>query len=197
MVSAPQSIYDSARVCLKEGRVHSDVLYDLPPGFGQSEIHEAQMLESVIMDVPFQGDLDAIMPFVERQAPRPVSPETHAARELREQQDLEFEESQRRDREKQLAAMERERLQKEAAALEEQRKRQEAESLTQKLNAKASSLPEEPSEDALDSILVVIKLPNGARFCRRFSKRGPVSALFDFIDVETNKTAQDQVEMPL
>jgi len=165
---------------------------ELPEGFGRSDLHEAQMLEAALLGIPFAGDLSEMMPPIERPPPRPASPSTIAAREIREQQDFEYEESQRRDREKREAAAEQERRQMEAQVFEAQRKQQEADSITKVLQKKSEALSVEPQESHPDSIMVVIRFPDGARRSRRFLKSNPVSALFNFVDVEVNRNTLDQ-----
>lgn len=171
-----------------------DLLHDLPEGFGRSDLHEAQMLEAALLGVPFEGNLSEMFPPVERPAPLPPSPSTLAAREIREQQDYEYEESQKLDREKRAAAIEQERQKREAAVLEAQRKQQEADSMERLLRVKRQALPSEPPENDLNSIVVVIRLPDGLRCRRRFVKSNPVAALFDFVDLEVNKDVLNQVQ---
>lgn len=49
---------------------------------------------------------------------------------------------------------------------------------------KGASLPPEPPADESLTTACLIRLPNGARFQRRFRISDPLPALFDFIDAQ-------------
>lgn len=71
---------------------------DLPDGISMNDFRESRMLESTFYDVPIEENFEDLMAPTRNLIQRPPSPSTLAARELRQQQDAEFEESQRRDR---------------------------------------------------------------------------------------------------
>lgn len=162
-------------------------ILDLPEGFNRRDLFEAQMLEAALTGAEFQGDLSEIMPSIEpRLPPRPPSPKTLADRELIRQQDLEYEETKRRDQEKKREAVAKARQEREASVLEEARKRQEEESLQRLIRRKKKVVSAEPDENHPEAIVVQFRLPDGTRFRRRFLKTDPVCLLFDFVDVEIN-----------
>ena len=174
-------------VCVEGSQQRRDLPEDFPEGFDRSDLHEAQMLEAALLGVPFQGDLAQMMPAHEPVAVRPPSPATLAARALREQQDFEYQESERQDREKREAEMAEERQQREAEVVAAQQRQQEADAMSRLLDRKRSSLPEEPAEDDPDALVVLVRLPDGARCQRRFRRTDSVVFLFDFVDVDANR----------
>jgi len=94
---------------------------------------------------------------------------------LRQIQDEEYKEVERRIMEQQLKANEEQKTQKEAAeqaeatrkAKEEEAARKEEEKEMKKAES-LSRLPEEPAEGAADAVLFMFRLPDGNRLERRF-----------------------------
>ncbi|EIE20461.1 hypothetical protein COCSUDRAFT_43901 [Coccomyxa subellipsoidea C-169] len=93
-----------------------------------------------------------------------------------------------RRREQELAAMAQEALRQAAEAEEREKAEQAALSqaavdLERLRQEKAAALPPEPpADEAVTSCL--IRLPNGARFSRRFRASDPLLHLFDFVDAQ-------------
>eukprot|EP00210_Caulerpa_lentillifera_P003417 g3260.t1 len=160
---------------------------DLPDGVTMSEYNETRMIESTLYDRPFQGSLDDLLPPFPVSPPRPPSPSTLAARELRQQQDAEFEESQRLDRQKREADEAEKRKQREEEILAQYRANQEIEAIENMILNKEMKLPREPNDSDLDSILIVIRFPDGRQCRRRFLRSDQISNLFDFVDVHVNR----------
>lgn len=154
-----------------------------------SDFNEARMLESAHYDVPFQGNLDELVPATLIQPPRPPSPSTLAARALREQQDAEFEESERLDLEKRKAVEEEQRKEREVATAQAYRESQEMAAIEKLLEHKESKLPLEPSDSEADSIVIMIRFPDGDRCSRRFRRFDGISSVFDFVDVHVNRAS--------
>ncbi|KAL8141655.1 hypothetical protein V2J09_014687 [Rumex salicifolius] len=123
-------------------------------------------------------------------APRPLSPGLVAQRSIREQQDDEYFASLKADRERETKALEEERSSKQAALVEERRMEEEArrkleeeQELERLLAAKEATLPAEPSADDNNVVNLVVRMPDGSRRGRRFSKSDKLKYLYDFIDV--------------
>jgi hypothetical protein len=72
-----------------------------------------------------------------------------------------------------------------AEAAEAARLEDAAQRLRQLLASKAAALPPEPPAGEAGTIQVVVRLPDGARFGRRFRLSDPLSAAFDFIDLRS------------
>lgn len=111
---------------------------------------------------------------------KPLSPGAIERQILREEQDLAFQESLAKDRERQ---------QREEQALIEQLEREESERrkeriLSEELEEKKRQLPAEPALDDPMGLLLAIRLPGGTRLKRRFSKTDPLMSVFDYVDVE-------------
>lgn len=148
-------------------------------------VEEQKMLLAALTGQAYEGDLPT--QFTTSSA-RPLSPGAIERRMLREEQDLALKESLERDKEKQrqqeiekMREMEREeseRLEKEA------QERQ----LNETLETKKMRLPEEPQEDQDGCFVLVIRMPNGSRLKRRFSKKDSIQSAFDFVDVEGGAT---------
>lgn len=148
-------------------------------------VEEQKMLLAALTGQAYEGDVPT--QFTTSSA-RPLSPGAIERRMLREEQDLALKESLERDKEKQrqqeiekIQEMEREeseRLEKEA------QERQ----LNETLETKKLRLPEEPQEDQDGCFVLVIRMPNGSRLKRRFSKRDSIQSAFDFVDVEGGAT---------
>lgn len=148
-------------------------------------VEEQKMLLAALTGQAYEGDLPT--QFTTSSA-RPLSPGAIERRMLREEQDLALKESLERDKEKQrqqeiekIREMEREeseRLEKEA------QERQ----LNETLETKKMRLPKEPQEDQDGCFVLVIRMPNGSRLKRRFSKKDSIQSAFDFVDVEGGAT---------
>ncbi|CAL5229441.1 g12764 [Coccomyxa viridis] len=87
-----------------------------------------------------------------------------------------------RKQEAELGRLAREAL-AQAAEAERQRAQQEAD-LERLRQEKGASLPPEPPADESATTACLIRLPNGARFQRRFRISDPLPALFDFLDAQ-------------
>ncbi|WPT10792.1 Plant UBX domain-containing protein 13 [Picochlorum sp. SENEW3] len=148
-------------------------------------VEEQKMLLAALTGQAYEGDLPT--QFTPSSA-RPLSPGAIERRMLREEQDLALKESLERDKEKQrqqeiekireLEREESERLEKEA------QERQ----LNETLETKKMRLPEEPQENQDGCFVLVIRMPNGSRLKRRFSKKDSIQSAFDFVDVEGGAT---------
>ncbi|CAD7699793.1 unnamed protein product [Ostreobium quekettii] len=152
---------------------------------------EARMLEAVMIGADFKGHIPDFSELRVARPPPVVSAATRANRTLRAEQDREYEESLRADREKveaaQQAAMkarESQRQKSEEAVLEARRQAEEAAAIDRLMQSKRASLPSEPDDGDSDSVTVMVRLPQGARLGRRFRQSDPLSALFDFIDIK-------------
>ena len=180
-------------VFLEGSQQRRDLPEDFPEGFGRSDLEEAQMLEAALLGVPYQGDLTRVMSTHERIPARSPSPATLEARALREQQDFEYQESERQDREKREAEVAEERQRREAEVIEAQQRQQQADAMSRLLNTKRSSLPEEPAEDDPDALVVLVRFPDGARCQRRFRRTDSIVFLFDFVDVDANREVRVRI----
>ncbi|KAF3788498.1 Plant UBX domain-containing protein 8 [Nymphaea thermarum] len=140
---------------------------------------------------------DSSIPSYTWRVPRPPSPTLTAQRLLREQQDDEYMASLLADQEKELKARqeaERRHLEeaaaRQAAIQEEKQQEEEAcrklleqQELERQLVEKEASLPQEPSSDNELAVTLLVKMPDGSRYGRRFLKSDKLHSLFDFIDV--------------
>lgn len=163
-----------------DGQVPDDILR-MP----DVNVEEQKMLLAALTGQAYEGDLPT--QFTTSSA-RPLSPGAIERRMLREEQDLALKESLERDKEKQrqqeiekireIEREESERLEKEA------QERQ----LNETLETKKMRLPEEPQEDQDGCFVLVIRMPNGSRLKRRFSKKDSIQSAFDFVDVEGGAT---------
>ncbi|KAH7692401.1 Ubiquitin-like protein [Dioscorea alata] len=176
-------------------------------GISNEEHDEAVMLEAAMFGgvpdntayhfpYPSHQGLQNSSSFYPR-VPRPPSPTLVEQRLLREQQDDEYLAALRADREKELKFMqEAERRQLEEAAAreaslererhqeEENRKKLlEEEEFKRELAAKEASLPQEPGPDDESAVTLLVRMPDGSRQGRRFSKSDRLQFLFDFIDI--------------
>lgn len=103
---------------------------------------------------------------------------------IRQQQDEAYLESLKADQEKEKRKMEERRqrdeeeMQKQQKELQAQRKREEIQHLKVEL---ADQVPNEPSADAVNTIHVVIKLPEGTRLERRFMRNHSLKYLYYFV----------------
>lgn len=161
-------------------------------GISSEEHDEAVMLEAAM----FGGVPDGVPynfrypPVSERVPPRPPSPSLTAQRLLREQQDDEYQAALQADREKTERLRLEEAAAREAAVAEEKHQREEArrklreeEESERILAAKQASLPSEPSSDDENAVTLLVRMPDGSRYGRRFSKSDKLQYLFDYIDI--------------
>jgi FAS-associated factor 2 len=117
-------------------------------------------------------------------------------RQLREEQDAEYQRSLEADRERERKRQE-ERAAAEAAqqqerdaaaaaaaalAAEEVRKAEFTASIERRRSEKRLSLPDEPSADVPDTTLIRIRLPNGATHQRRFMSSDQLQIVQDWVD---------------
>ncbi|KAI7837176.1 hypothetical protein COHA_008969 [Chlorella ohadii] len=161
---------------------------DLP---ADVDLEEQRMLMAAIQGGGYEGHIPdfAADP---RYQPRVLSPGAQARQNLREEQDAAYYESLRADQEKAEAA-ERERREAEQAAAaaaaaaeaEERRQREETQRLERQLTSKAASLPAEPPADDAEAVNLMVRLPAGGRYSRRFRRSDPLQAVFDFVDVQS------------
>ena len=96
--------------------------------------------------------------------------ERNLDRELRNQQEAEYQETLRRDQEREQMAREREEIERREEEERERLRREELDRKDQIVKMKiemANEIPEEPSVDSVDAVRVVIKLPDGQRLERR------------------------------
>ncbi|CAN6484934.1 unnamed protein product [Victoria cruziana] len=181
-------------------------------GISSEEHDEAVMLEAALFgripegaayrfgypsDQGAQTADDSSIPSYTRRVPRPPSPALTAQRLLREQQDDEYMASLLADQEKELKAkQEAERRHSEEvaarqAAIQEKKQQEEQarkklleqQELERQLIEKEASLPREPSPDNDLAVTLLVKMPDGSRYGRRFLKSDKLHSLFDFIDV--------------
>lgn len=166
---------------------------ELPEGFSRHDLEEARMMEAALLGIPYQGR----MPDFSARGPggggtgASLDPEAVGQRELRWDQDREYEESLKADRAKadatrraQEEAEEAERVQRQAEEEEAQRQAAEEARLASLLSSKAARLPPEPQGSDPDVVVVMVRMPDGSRLSRRFSKADPLQALFDFLDLQ-------------
>eukprot|EP00899_Mesostigma_viride_P028067 jgi/Mesvir1/8445/Mv24148-RA.1 len=125
----------------------------------------------------------------------PISPTVLAERDIRKQQDEEYQfslmEDMRKAREAQAAA-EREaheaRREREAAEAAEAAQQREEEERLRQLAEKRDRLPEEPPAGEAGVTTVNFRTPDGTRFSRRFRKGDALQVLYDFVDVSSPST---------
>jgi FAS-associated factor 2 len=117
-------------------------------------------------------------------------------RQLREEQDAEYQRSLEADRERErkreeeraaVEAVERQRQEAAAAAAaaiaaEEQRKAEFSAKIERRRSEKRLSLPEEPSADVPNTTLIRIRLPNGSTHQRRFMASDQLQIVQDWVD---------------
>lgn len=122
-------------------------------------------------------------------AARSAHEERETDRLIRQEQDLAFQESLRADQEKEEKAREEERRmqEEERRRLEEERRiREEAERkanfVRSELEKKRKRLPPEPREGER-ACTVIVRLPDGSRFTRKFRFSDTVRNIYDFVDV--------------
>ncbi|XP_017781577.1 PREDICTED: FAS-associated factor 2 [Nicrophorus vespilloides] len=117
-------------------------------------------------------------------------------RSLRASQDEAFLESLKADQEKERRKEE-ERMAEEQQIKEIERERLEEierkERIAKEKVESVSKVPDEPTDDNPNSVLVVIKLPCGTRLCRRFLKTHSLEAIFYF--VFSHPSAPDSFEI--
>lgn len=110
---------------------------------------------------------------------------------LRAQQDVAYEESLKKDQEKERKRqLEREEVERaERAVKEEQDAEQRRLDLKERLKMElVHQVPSEPSDDDANAISIVFKLPNGMRITRRFLKTDSLNVSSPTIDVCLNLT---------
>lgn len=180
--------------------VHPWVIDDIPALPDGINVEEAKMLEAAFLGIPYEGP-------VQHSNPQPVSPTSIALQNLRQEQDEAYEESLRADRAKAeavRAAQELERVHRESREAAEQaealRSEQEHQIFQELLQAKNAALPPQPQAGDPESISIIIRMPDGSRYNRRFRKGDQLKVLFDFVDVESNgqivKPASYQLVVP-
>jgi FAS-associated factor 2 len=111
--------------------------------------------------------------------------EREAARRLREEQDLAYQESLRKDREKQLIQKEKEKEERRLRADEEDKRRKEQEIKDEKKRyqeMRIATLRPEPTSGDLTKI--VFRLPDGSRSERKFLAEDTLEELYHFIDTQ-------------
>ena len=104
-------------------------------------------------------------------AARAERDERNLDREIRSQQEAEFAETLRRDQEREQMAREREEVERREEEERERLRREELDRKDQIVRMKvelANEIPEEPPADDVDSVRIVIKLPDGQRLERRY-----------------------------
>ena len=142
-------------------------------------LEEQKMLMAAMTGQAYDGnipDFSNHVPYV----PKPLSPGAMARQMLRDEQDLAFQESLELDRERQRQA---EMAQIEDMEREESMRREQKAALDL-LEEKKRRLPAEPAADDPAGLSLVIRLPSGTRLKRRFSGGDSVDSLFDYVDVE-------------
>ncbi|GIL59381.1 hypothetical protein Vafri_14249 [Volvox africanus] len=174
---------------------------ELPEGMSRHELEEARMMEAALLGVPYEGR--GLRDFSSGRAAggsEEMAPELREHRELRWDQDRAYEESLAADRAKEQAAARakaeaeaRERAQREAEVAAERAAAEEAARLASLVAAKAARLPPEPPASSADAITVMVRLPDGSRHSRRFTRTDRLSSLFDFVDVELDSAAKAPV----
>ncbi|XP_041014982.1 plant UBX domain-containing protein 9 [Juglans microcarpa x Juglans regia] len=150
------------------------------------ELDEAVMLESALFreipeelknrfhDAPhLQSNQGKI--FSPHSGMHPPSASLTAQRFLREQQDVEYMASLMADRGKEINAL------KEADS--HSLKKEIMEDLERSLAIKEALLPQEPAADDENIVTLLVRMPDGSRYGRRFLKSDKLQLLFDFIDV--------------
>lgn len=167
---------------------------DMPHLPDDVNLEEQRMLMAALTGQEYQGNIPDF-----RTDPRysaaaraaTLSPGAQARQMLREEQDAAYYESLAADKEKEEAAKRAEREAEEAEkrakqleqkAIAEERKRKEE--YERMLEFKESGLPPEPDSNAEDAVMLVVRLPDGRRFGRRFRKSDRFEAVFDFLDVQ-------------
>lgn len=144
-------------------------------------VEEQKMLLAALTGQAYEGEVPT---HFTTSSARPLSPGAIERRMVREEQDLALKESLERDKEKQrqqevekIQEMEREESERLAKEAQERQ-------LHETLETKKMRLPEEPQEDQEGCFVLVIRMPNGSRLKRRFSKKDRVQSAFDFVDVQ-------------
>ena len=166
---------------------------ELPDGVTAAEREEARMLEAAMLGVAYEGPVPdgsgggglGVSGYGVGAAP---SAEVAEARLIRSDTDWAYEESLRLDREKEAAraaveaarrAAEVEAAEKAAAeAAEAARAAAARDALVAAANA---ALPDEPAAGDDGVVDIAVKLPDGRRVRRRFSKSNPLQSVFNFL----------------
>ena len=142
-------------------------------------LEEQKMLMAAMTGQAYAGEIPDFSNYVPY-APKPLSPGAIERQMLRDEQDVAFQES---------LEMDRERQRKEEMAQIEQMEREESErreqqALLNELEIKKQRLPAEPASDDPSGLSLAIRLPNGTRLKRRFSKTDALSSVFDYVEIE-------------
>jgi len=110
---------------------------------------------------------------------------------LRQIQEEEFKEVERKIMEQQQKKQEEEKTNREKEELEtsmrkqkEDEEKRRTEEKEMKKKTKLQTLPPEPAEDDQSAILIIFRLPNGDRLERRFNSNDKAQALYDYIDTK-------------
>ena len=142
-------------------------------------IEEQKMLMAAMTGQAYTGEIPDFSNY-QPYPSKPLSPGAIERQNLREEQDLAFQES---------LAMDRERQQREEQALIDQMEREESQRqkeriMLEELEEKKRRLPAEPASDDPMGIVLAIRMPDGTRLKRRFSKADTLRSVFDYVDVE-------------
>ena len=142
-------------------------------------LEEQKMLMAAMTGQAYTGEIPDFSNF-QSYSSKPLSPGAIERQILREEQDLAFQES---------LEMDRERQHREDQARIEQMEREESARrkewlLSEQLEDKKRRLPAEPASDDPMGLLLAIRLPDGTRLKRRFSKTDALRSVFDYVDVE-------------
>lgn len=125
---------------------------------------------------------------------------------LREEQEREFREALKKDKENQELKQKKEWEEKHKKEEERKKKKEEEDAQTRIKNqeeymkkreeqlriAKEGSIPPEPNENDPNSALIIFRLPSGKKIQRRFPKETSIPILYNFIDIQPESGVKEE-----